>query len=302
MLASSGPRGLADTDPAQLGEQVLASWDAFLDVVTAPSTDLSRPGRLPGWSGRDTCVHLGAWDAEPPVQRVLDSARRGGAEPAGSPDAGNAALVAAHRRASDDEVVQALVRARDAVEAFLEGPDLEPLGRASSSSAVGPLPVLSLVHAACYELAVHALDLAPCGAPPPPAALLDRGLASLVDVTGALASRSDVHIVLTASTPTGSWRFRSVEGGWRTEPAPPGPFEGVGVAGTAADLLDASAGRLSVPSLLVGRRMQVQDLGSWMRLAPLVAEVPGLPGGAALRGAMGGIGRVTGLLGRLRRG
>jgi hypothetical protein len=162
--------------------------------------------------------------------------------------------------------------------------------------------VLSLVHAASYELAVHALDLGPCGAPPPPDALLDRGLASLIDVTGALASKSGVHLTLTASTPTGSWRFRSVEGGWHTEPTTTGTFEGAGVVGTAADLLDASAGRVSVPSLLVGRRMHVQELASWMRLAPLVAEVPGLPGGAALRGAMGGIGRVTGMLGRFRRG
>ncbi len=43
----------------------------------------------------------------------------------------------------------------------------------------------------------------------------------------------------------------------------------------------------------------------WMRLAPLVEEVPGLPGGAALRtavsgvsGMVGGVGRV---LGRFRR-
>ena len=33
-----------------------------------------------------------------------------------------------------------------------------------------------------------------------------------------------------------------------------------------------------------------------MRLAPLLHEVPGLPGGAALRTAVGGLGRVTRLL------
>lgn len=301
MLASTGPRGTADADPAVLGEQVLAGWDAFLDVVTAPTTDLSRPSRLPGWSGRDTCVHLGAWGPSP-MERIVAGAKAGGTGPAGSPDAGNEALVREHRGASDDEVVQALVRARDAVEAFLEGPDLEPWGRAPAASAVGPLPVLSLVSAACYELAVHAVDLGPCGAPPPPDHLLDRGLAALVDVTGALASAADVHMTLTASTPTGGWRFRSVPGGWHTERVPSGPFEGVGVTGTAVDLLDASAGRTSVPSLLVGRRMVVQEMQSWMRLAPLVAAVPGLPGGAALRGAISGLGRVSGVLARLRRG
>lgn len=301
MLASTGPRGLADTDAAELGEQVLACWDAFLDLVTAPTTDLSRPSRLPRWTGRDVCVHLGAHDGTSPMQGILTSARAGDLTDLGSPDAGNEAKVRAHRALSDDEAVAGIVRARDAVEQFLDGPDLAAYGQTSVGSSVGPLPVLSLVHAATYELAVHGMDLAPCGAPPPSDRLLGRGLASLVDVTGALASKAGVHIVLTASTPTGGWRFRGVEGGWTTEATASGPFDGVGVTGTAAELLDASAGRVSVPSLLVSRRMVVQDLSSWMRLAPLVAEVPGLPGGAALRGAIGGLGRVSGLLGRFRR-
>lgn len=300
-MLATGPRGLADTDPEVLGGPVLACWDAFLDLVTAPSTDLSRPSRLPGWSGRDVCVHLGAWDGTSPMTEILEAARSGRVDDHGSPDAGNEATVRAHRGADDDEVVQALVRARDAVEAFLEGPELAALGRVTVGSGVGPLPVLSLVHAATYELAVHGADLAPCGAPAPGPLLQDRGLAALVDVTGALAARSGVHFALTASTPDGGWRFTSSPDGWTTERTPGGAFDGVGVRGTAADLLDASAGRVAVPSLLLSRRMVVQELPQWMRLAPLVAEVPGLPGGAALRGAVSGLGRVSGLLGRFRR-
>ncbi|MCW2776651.1 MAG: uncharacterized protein JWN17_376 [Frankiales bacterium] len=300
-MLATGPRGLADSDPVALGEQVLAGWDAFLDVVTAPTTDLSRPSRLPGWTGRDVCVHLGAHDGTSPMAGILASARAGDLADLGSPDAGNEAKVRAHRGLSDDEVVAGVVRARDAVEDFLEGPDLERHGRTPVGSTVGPLPVLSLVHAATYELAVHGMDLAPCGAPPPSSLLVDRGLASLVDVTGALASKAGVHFVLTASTPGSGWRFTSTEDGWATEPTPGGAFTGVGVRGTAAELLDASAGRVSVPGLLMSRRMVVQELPQWMRLAPLVAEVPGLPGGAALRGAISGLGKVGGLLGRLRR-
>lgn len=301
-MLATGPRGLADTDPAALGAEVLACWDALLDVVTAPSTDLSRPSRLPGWSGRDVCVHLGAPGNSPtPMEGILDSARRGDVADLGSPDAGNEAKVRAHRGLSDDAVVAGVVRARDAVEAFFDGPDLQAHGRTPVGSSVGPLPVLSLVHAATYELAVHGMDLAPCGAPAPSAQLLDRGLASLVDVTGALASRAGVHFVLTASTPDSGWRFTSTRDGWATAPTPGGAFDGVGVRGTAAVLLDASAGRVSVPNLLLRRTMVVQELPQWMRLAPLVAEVPGLPGGAALRGAVSGLGKVGGLLGRLRR-
>jgi len=49
----------------------------------------------------------------------------------------------------------------------------------------------------------------------------------------------------------------------------------------------------------------VQQLPSFMRLAPLLNDVPGLPGGAALKTAVSGLTGVTGgagkLLGRLRR-
>ena len=75
--------------------------------------------------------------------------------------------------------------------------------------------------------------------------------------------------------------------------------------GAAVDLLDASAGRAGVPQLVATRRLQVQELQSWMRLAPLLEEVPGLPGGAALRGAVGAVTGVVGgvgrVLGRFRR-
>ena len=47
-VPAPGRCGLAERDPAETGRQVLAAWDAFLDVVRAPSTDLTRPSRLPG--------------------------------------------------------------------------------------------------------------------------------------------------------------------------------------------------------------------------------------------------------------
>jgi hypothetical protein len=198
-------------------------------------------------------------------------------------------------------VVAALVIARADVAAFFTSPAAAELGRAPAGSPLGPLPVLTVLHAACYELAVHALDLAPCGAPLPSQLLLDRGLAALMDVTGALASRSGVDITVTAQTPEGGWQFRSDHAGWGTSPVAAGRFDGTGVRGSAADLLDTSAGRAHLGQLLLSRRLQVQHLPSFMRLAPLLHEVPGLPGGAALRGAVAGLGGVTRVLGRFRR-
>jgi uncharacterized protein (TIGR03083 family) len=235
--------GLAELEAEAVGREVLAAWDGFLAVVTDPATDLERPSRLPGWSGRDTCVHLGEWPDARVLDGVLASARAGGAGQVPHPDRTNAALVEAHRAATVEEVLQSLRSARDRLAAFFASADAVQLSRAPSRSAVGALPVLSLVHAGCYELAVHALDLAPCGAPPPPPHLLGRGLAALVDVTGALAHRSGVAMTLTAAAPEGGWRFTTDDHGWATEPVGPGRFPGTGVRGATADLLDASAGR-----------------------------------------------------------
>ncbi len=300
----TGRCGIAQTDVEALGRAVVQCWDDFLDAARDPRTDLTKRSRLAGWSGSDTCVHLGAWDDHRVLEGVVASARNGGAGDEPEPDTDNERLLARHRGASAAEVVAALERSRDAIEAWFASDLPTEVGRARSRSAVGTLPVLALVHAGCYELAVHALDLAPCGAPAPSRHLLERGLAALIDVTGALSTRAGVDITLTASSPTGGWRFTSSREGWTTEPTR-GRFDGTGVRGSAVDLLDVSAGRQNLGQLLLTRRLVVQQLPSFMRLAPLLNDVPGLPGGAALKTAVSGLTGVTGgagkLLGRLRR-
>jgi uncharacterized protein (TIGR03083 family) len=305
----AGRCGIAETPPEQLGPSVLAAWDAFLDVVTAPTTDLARPSRLPGWSGKDVCVHLGAWPESRIVDSLLASAREGGTGTSAGPDAANEALVAAHRDAPVDEVLRSLVEARRSLAAFFASPEARELGRAQARSTVGPLPVSCLLNAGTFELAVHALDLAPCGAPPPPPVLLDRGLSALLDITGALANRAGVDLELGAQTPHGGWSFVSGPQGWQTRPLAAGTLSGVGVDGSAVDLLEAAAGRASLAQLLLTRRLVVHQLPQWMRLAPLLDDVPGLPGGAALKGAVGSVSGLAGglaggvgrVLGRLRR-
>jgi len=301
-----GSCGLADTPPEQLGRSVLTAWDGFLDLVA--HTDLDRPSRLRGLSGRDVLVHLGTWPDSHVVDSLLTSARAGGTGASTSLDDSSAALLAAHRDATTEQVVQALHDARATLAGFFASDDARQLGRALASSTAGPLPVLTLLNAGTFELAVHALDLGPCGAPAPPQQLLDSGLSALVDITGGLASRAGVDLVLGAQTPSGGWAFDSGSSGWRTSRLPAGPVTGVGVAGTAADMLEAASGRAHLPQLLLTRRLVVHSLAQWMRLAPLLDDVPGLPGGAALRGAVGSVSGVIGgvasgvgkVLGRLR--
>lgn len=293
------PCGLADSAVEVLGDAVVGAWDDFLAVAT--SADLTRPSRLPGWTGRDALLHLGSWDDRPVLSRIVAAAREGGGPPPGDVDTDNARLVAAHQGTTPAEVIAALERSRDGIAEWFESAEPAELGRARVRSSVGELPLLSLIHAGAYELAVHAMDLGPCGAEAPSPFLLDRGLAALLDVTGALASRSAIDITVTALTPVGGWSFISSSDGWSTAPVPAGALEGVGVRGSAADLLDVSAGRASIPTLLVQRRLVVQQLTSFMRLAPIVHDAPGLPGGAALKAGISGVSGITRLVGRLRR-
>jgi uncharacterized protein (TIGR03083 family) len=298
-MVPSGGRGLASSDLDALAARVTASWEAF--VALADVVDLAAPSRLPGWTGREVLLHLGTWGDRAPLREAVASARAETAGESRHPDEVNAELIAAHADASDDEVRTALRRSRDEVMACLAG-DLEQHAVDLASSTLGPLPLAGLVHAGCYELAVHALDLVPCGAPSPDPALLDAGLGALIDVTGALAARHGIHVPVSAQTPDGGWRAVVDGPRWETSRTAPGKVAGPAILGSAVDILDASAGRVGVPGLLLQRRIVVQDLPQFLKLAPLVDQVPGIPGAALLKRAASAVSGVTGVLSRLRGG
>jgi hypothetical protein len=296
--------GLAGTDPNVLGKRVLAAWDAFLDCAAA--ADLSRPSRLPNWTGRDICIHLGEFDDEDPLSEMLAAARSGlSEEHAPSADDLNARKLARHADVSVEEALEAVRRGRDSVARTFELPELAEIGSLPTMSTVGPLPLLTQLHAGAYELAVHALDLMPCGAPRPSHELLHAGVAALADVTGGLAARHNVRATVTSLTPRGGWTFEAADGGWHTtEIGPDARPHGAVIRADEAVLLDASAGRVSIPPLLLDGRLKVQDMAMMLRLTPLLDEVPGLPGGGPLKVAARVVGGVRGganaLLGRLR--
>ena len=291
--------GLADLPLADQRDRVLAAWDGFR--AAAADADLDRPSRLPGWTGRDVCVHVGDWPGAPVLRGLLAQARTGPAEPTDT-DGVNAAVVAAHRDASRAEVLASLERGRDRLAAWFAAPD-DPdgpgvLGRRPVTSPVGELPLLTVVAASGYEIAVHALDL---DGPRPAPALLRAGLAALIDVTGVFAHRRGLRTALTAWTDGAGWQVRTGPDGWVTVPVTGRRPGGAVIEGDAATLLDASAGRRAVPALLASRAIRVHGLAEVIRLAPLVEEVPGLPGGPALKAAarwFGGAGRLLPRLGR----
>lgn len=292
-------RGLAGGDRAELGKAVLECWDAFLEVVTHPETDLSKPSRLPGWSGADLCAHLGTWDGRSSLDVIAASARAGNAKglTTAEVDAQNAEVIRAHK---GQDVVAALRASRDAVSDLLDSGDLDELALEPASSPLGALPLLTVLHAGCFELAVHALDLEPCGAPKPSQVLLDRGLAALIDVTGGLAAKEGLRTRLTARSDSGGWTFTALDNGWTTEPCDAGTCKGATIRGPVEAILDAASGRSNPVQQVLRRKLKVSDLPAFVSLAPILDAAPGLPGGRALKAAAGGVGRLGKLFSRRR--
>lgn len=275
---------------------VLGAWEAFLEQ--AEQVDLDHPTRLPGWRAQEVCLHLGLWPENTALADLISSARAGGTGTPPDPDAVNARVVRAHRDATRTEVLDGLRRAREATERYLtEEP--EGLDTAPAVSVVGRLPLLSVVLGQAYELAVHGLDLVPCGAPPPPAPVLQSGLAALADVTGALAAQTGIDGGATLATPDGGWAFGAHGNGWTVSSVAAGEVSGPAVEAAPDLLLDAASGRANPVAAVARRRLRLHDVGGLLRLAPIVESAPGIPGGPILRVAAKTVGGAGGIVGRL---
>ena len=290
-------QGMADAGRDTVGPMVLGAWDTFLEQAAA--VDLERPTRLPGWRAHEVCVHLGLWDDHAALPDLIASARAGGVGTPPEVDATNARVTAAHRDAPREEVLAALRRNRDATARYLTEEPAE-LDTAPAVAVVGRLPLLSVVLGQAYELAVHGLDLARCGAAPPPPPVLQAGLAALADVTGALAARERVSGGATLATPEGGWAFAADGSGWTVRRTPAGDVRGTAVEAPADLLLEAASGRVNPVAALARRRLRVHELGGLLALAPIVQSAPGIPGGPILALAAQTLGGVGGLLGRVR--
>jgi hypothetical protein len=291
--------------------RVIGAWDDFIRL--AEQVDMHSPSRLPGWRAHEICLHLGAWDDYQPVRGVLAAAQA--AQKGIRPDAEAtlddvaAEVTRAHRDATPADIVEALRRARSDADAYLTPPEPQDLDRVLVVSSVGALPALTILHAQIYELAVHGLDLQSAGGPPPPASLLDAGLAALTDAAGALAARVGIVSTSGIRSETGTWAFRSGLQGWQIERSPPGPagLDAFGaklpvrVDATAAVLLDASAARINPLVAVATRRLRLHGIPGLLGLAPIVELVPGIPGAPVLRAAGRGLAGAGGVLSRISR-
>lgn len=288
-------RGLAGGDRAELGTLVVQCWDDFLAVAEDSKTDLSKPSRVKGWSGADLCTHLGTWADADPLGAIVDSARSDKAkgQTTAQVDANNAKVIKDHGGESHEAILKSLHASRDATAELVASDEWDELSLKAASSPLGPMALATVLHAGAYELAIHALDLEPCGAPAPEDRLLGRGVAALIDVVGGLAFSQKLVTRVTAKTPEGAWTCISTKDGWTTEPFTGDKPDGAGIRGDAAVLLDTSAGRTNPVTVVLRRKLVPSDLKAFFPLVPLLDAAPGLPGAKALQSAAAGLGKVT---------
>lgn len=275
--------------PELLAESTGTAWSEFVRI--AKTADLEAKPRGSMCHGRDVVLHLGDWPEQRHVRDITNDAINGvtGDE---DRDSITRAILGAHHDVSNEAAIAALEAARDAMIAWWDSPAAQELAAAPVSSALGTLPLATWMHASAYQLALSALDLRPCGAVVSEL-LMDCGLTALVDVTGALAAREGITGTITAVTPTLTIGFGASDGHWRTgDPDEPAP----GVSATSEIILDVTSGRADVVGLYRRGDLTVRDLPALMPLAPIVTNVPGIPGGAALRQAITMMSAVSGLL------
>lgn len=294
------PQGLVDLPGYDLPGVVLRSWDAFIALVD--EADLSASTRLRGWTVREVAVHLGTWEGQSPLTLAVESLDAAGNSEPADPDTFNAGVVAAQVGATDDEVRGALRASRDASASFFESGSAREHGKRHVASVLGPMPLLTLVHSGCYELAVHALDVAgTTGAAVDPRLLAD-GVAALADSVGGLAARSGIATTVQIVDGAAGWAFTSSDNGAWTMRSITEKSAGPALSGSAKDILEAASGRADAPLLLARRRLHVSEPGGLLVLAPIIDQVPGVAGARALKAAARGLSGVGSLLGHFRRG
>lgn len=298
MTPATGERGLASHEPAHVADLLDPAWAAIGRI--AERVDLLAPTRLPGWNARDVLVHLGSWEDGDRVAARVAEARSEVVELAEDAEARNARLVATHHDATRAQILAALDRARRDTARYLLGPDARQIGSSLVSSVIGELPLTLAFAARAYELAVHSLDLAPAGAGEPAPEILVAGLAALADVTGALVARRALSATWALVTPVAGWVVGARDGDWTTSRLERGrsarSLGWPGVEGSAADVLDASAGRAALPGLLLTRRLRAYDVAALVQLVPALEGAGGMASEGTVRAgaswALAGAGRA----------
>lgn len=276
--------GLASSDPVTLADQTLQAWSDFHSAVS--DVDLDTKTRVKRERARALIAKVGDWPESRQLPEILADARAGNLDLIDQ-DAIDRAVVAAHQADDRAQLLAAVARARDSLADWVlqhHGDELAEVATSKVGSPLGPLPVMTYVHAAAFQLAITGRDLKAAGAQVPDS-LLIAGLRALVDTTGALAARMGIDATFAVVTPIGSVVTVAEAGGWTVDDVDAVDLDGdlPGLEGDAGLLLDVAAGRRNPVTTLRGDRIKINQMQRLMKLAPIAKENPGLPGGPVLR-------------------
>lgn len=276
-----------------LVEATLAAWDA----IAACAAEVDPGARTRKSTAGAALAELGTW----PGSRTLAQMRADAA-------AGRTALIAqptppeVPAQPTSAELVAALQRSRNSLVEWLDDPaaDWQTEGLLTTPTILGPLPLLTIIHGASYQMALVALELRPHGVTPP-SHLLDTGLNALVDTTGGFAARAGVAAAITARVPGRQIGTGAQESHWCTRDLTevPAPEAGPAVIADVATVLLATSGRADVAGLYRTGSLRVHDVPGLLHWLPVLETVPGLPGAATLGRAGRYLGTVSSLLSRL---
>jgi hypothetical protein len=269
------PKGLLSSQPAEIIRRTERAWQILADIAQA--VDLDASTRSKERTAREMLIGLGTWPDSRGIPDLVADAHAGATTTEPMRDAARR-LAAAHRDASDGEVRDSIVASLEQTAAWLHSDDLHHTGLLATPSPLGPLPMGTVVHAATYQIAVTARDLTPAGAEPQPE-LDEIGLAALIDATGAVAARSGLVAAAVAIGRRATVGTEVFEGGWTTTFAD--NEEHPAVLAPEEVLLDLAGGRADFAAAT--RQLRFRNARGLLALAPIVDEIPEVPGGPLLR-------------------
>lgn len=298
LVPEAGDRGLASAAPEALAQRTLAAWDACIEL--AGSVDPTTPVRH-SIAGAEFAA-LGTW----PGTRTLDDMRADAV--AGHTTIPDRAAPDIPEHPSGAELTTALQLSRDNLATWLEGPATgdhgwQAEGLLITPTIIGPLPLLTALHGAAYQMALIALDLQTAGALAAPPELLNIGLDALVDTTGAFAARAGVTAAITARVPERQFGTGAQGADWCTRDISTSPRNSTGptVVSDVAGVLALTSGRADIARLYRNGSLRLQDIPGLLRWVAVVEEVPSLPGGATLARAGRYLAGISSLVSRLPR-
>lgn len=275
-----GDCGVMSDGLAEVAARSTRAWQLIAEM--AEQVDLHGPTRSKANRARDLLIGVGDWPDSRGLADMVADAHAGRLHTEMRSQA-EERLREAHASESDAAIVRAVRRSFEHVRDWFASGLAAGQARLVTPSALGPVPMGTLVHGAAFHLAVIARDLLPAGAPPCPE-LDELAVVAIVDSAGAVAARLGATASIAAYTGEAASATGTEPGRWRTVVVGRNTKKlGPAVQGPAGTLVDIAAGR--VDFLAVARHIRLKHPRRLVDMSVVLDGIPELPAAAMLRRA-----------------